>query len=109
MNVGTFNVPTTDPETQFIQQWGLGEDAQRKLWDLTDAMRELVMNEFHPKGTAGADVTGKFIMFAASIEKAHGSFGASSSGAGKGAGVLSPGQGGFQVAKRRNLTAIAVS
>jgi len=63
-------MPPENPETSFLNYWGLGDDAQNKLWKLSPTVRETVMREFNPKGSQG-DVTGKFIMFAASIEKAN--------------------------------------
>lgn len=63
---------STPAESQlhaFIQHWALNDDAQTKLWKLTPEVQELVMANFAPRGTV--EVSGKFIMFAASIEKAQ--------------------------------------
>merc|ERR1712194_27670 len=53
---------------EFIQYWGLNEDAQNKLYKLSPDVAQLVMEKFAPPMT-GRDVSGKFIMFAASLER----------------------------------------
>merc|ERR1712224_77413 len=52
----------------FAMWWGLNADAQKKLYNLSPEARALVINGFSPQWY-GQDVSGKFIMYAASIEK----------------------------------------
>jgi len=68
---------------QFCQHWSLNEDAKTKLHKLTPAVCEMVMAQFAPP-QSGADLSGKLIMFAASLEKAHAGGGKGCSGGGKG-------------------------
>merc|ERR1719174_1567075 len=68
---------------QFCQHWSLNEDAMAKLHKLTPAVCEMVMAQFDPP-QSGADLSGKLIMFAASLEKAHSGGGKGYSGGGKG-------------------------
>jgi len=54
----------------FFNQYNLQGDAQQKLWSLPEDVQDLVMAEFQPPAnwmTHGCD--GKFISFAASVEK----------------------------------------
>lgn len=55
----------------FAQHWGLNADAQTKLQSLSPDVREAVMAGFAPPPHM-SEVSGKFIMFAASLDKARG-------------------------------------
>jgi len=61
----------SDSLSEFVRYWGLNEDAQNKLYKLSPDVAQLVMEKFAPPMT-GRDVSGKFIMFAASIEHPKG-------------------------------------
>lgn len=54
----------------FVQGWGLNADAQRKLRKIPPEVQAVVMAQFAPP-PGMQEVSGKFIMFASSLEKAH--------------------------------------
>jgi hypothetical protein len=60
-----------DAVSEFIQYWCLGGDAQAKLWGLPPEMRQYCMDNFNPPPHM-TDVTGKFIMYANSLENGKG-------------------------------------
>jgi len=66
---------------EIITEWGLNQDSQDTLFNLTAESAACVLNEFAPKSAEGRDVNGKFIAFARSIGNATGTF------AGKGNGT----------------------
>jgi len=67
----------------FCLHWGLNADAEGKLRGLVPEAAEAVMREFMPPSEI-AEVSGKFIMFAASVEKRVKGVGKGSFGKGKG-------------------------
>jgi len=60
-----------NPADAFAQHWGLNEDAQTKLHKLSPDVRQSVMSTFLPPPHM-TEVSGKFIMFAASLERPAG-------------------------------------
>jgi len=57
-----------DPIHAFCSTWGLNDDAHQKLLSLSPAAQQIVMKEFSPK-EAASELSGKFIMFASSVQK----------------------------------------
>lgn len=53
---------------EFVTRWSLNSDAQEKLFGLTPGAVEIVLEKFAPPEGA-AEVSGKFIMFANSIQR----------------------------------------
>uniref|UniRef100_A0A7S2QM25 Uncharacterized protein n=1 Tax=Zooxanthella nutricula TaxID=1333877 RepID=A0A7S2QM25_9DINO len=81
---GLHDDPTTDPRVAaFVGHWNLNKDAATKLMSLTPYARELAMREFAPKGQPqdANGWSGKFIVFAANVQKKGGG-----KGGGKGYG-----------------------
>lgn len=55
---------------QFVNDWGLNEDAQNALFMLSPTGMTELLHSFAPQNAEGRDVNGKFISFASSILKA---------------------------------------
>lgn len=70
----------------FCHHWALNEDAQAKLYQLNPGQQEEIMSTFNPPEHY-VEVSGKFIMFAASIQKGWGPSPAPKGAAPKGAAL----------------------
>eukprot|EP00929_Paragymnodinium_shiwhaense_P065895 TRINITY_DN33006_c0_g2_i1.p1 TRINITY_DN33006_c0_g2~~TRINITY_DN33006_c0_g2_i1.p1 ORF type:complete len:1172 (-),score=262.45 TRINITY_DN33006_c0_g2_i1:28-3543(-) len=57
----------------FCKQWSLNGDAQKKLWSLHPTLQDMVLSDFNPPKSG--ECNGRFIAFAASLEKRHGLYG----------------------------------
>jgi hypothetical protein len=54
----------------FVQQWGLNQDAEAKLRQLTPDGQAVVMGQFSvPQDLPDHQKNGKFIMFCSSVDK----------------------------------------
>lgn len=58
-----------DQVALFIQKWNLNADSQAKLKQLTPEQLQIVLNDFRPPLHQSQEVNGKFIKFAASIQR----------------------------------------